>query len=69
MLLSAGQLLGVLIVLTVILIALYLWMRDVPTFIGTTDLTGKTCIVTGANAGTVHIFLLTLSLPKSLYRW
>ena len=50
--LSIGQLFGVLVVLLVILLAFYLWMKDVPMFIGTMDLTGKTCIVTGANAGT-----------------
>ena len=50
--LSIGQLFGVLVVLLVILLAFYLWMKDVAMFIGTVDLTGKTCIVTGANEGT-----------------
>lgn len=50
-LLSGGQLLAVLIVLVVAIIVFYLWMKDVPIFIGEADLTGKICIVTGANAG------------------
>ncbi|KAL8622364.1 hypothetical protein ACOMHN_041692 [Nucella lapillus] len=50
--LSGGQLLALCLTVLVLLIALYLWMKDAPMFVDpTADLTGKTCIITGANAG------------------
>ena len=64
MLMSAGQLLAVVLVVIVIVIAFYLWMKDVAMFMDTaTDLTGKTCIVTGANAG------MLIRKPVEVWTW
>ncbi|XP_076461504.1 retinol dehydrogenase 12-like [Babylonia areolata] len=62
MLLTGGQLLAVGLVSAVILTAFYLWMKDVPMFMDTTtSLMGKTCIITGANAGIGFVTAMELA--------
>jgi hypothetical protein len=59
---NSGQCLALAIVFLVCFICLYLWMKDVSIYIGEHDLTGMTCIVTGANCGLccfVNLLLLS----------
>lgn len=59
--LDPGQWLSVAIVATIVLISFYLWMHNIPRFIGTMDLSGKTVIVTGANGGIGYTTALDLA--------